>query len=398
MHIGMILRSTFPPDIRVRREAKFLVNHGHKLTLFCTDEPNRTSTETIDGINVIRVPTPQSPLAEIGELTYHASFVAPHWCQLVRKYISEFDVLHIHDLPMTRTGLLTARNIDVPVVVDFHEIYPDSVAAWRQSDTWLQRIRPYRLFKPVWRLHRYERRCVENVDALLHESPEQQSYYREHNRISDIDTSVVRNVPDLDRLNDIVIDERTRDEFVVSYVGGFSPQRGLMTVVEAFSELLEIVTDAALLMVGDGSDTYVSQLKNRCADLGISDNVEFTGWVEFDQVFSYLNESDVSLCPWIGDNIDSECTLPNKLFQSMYMGVPVIVSDLKSMRTVVEETESGVVVDSESVSELANALVELYRDPERCRELGENGRQAVEDKYNFQHEGEQLVSLYERIQ
>jgi glycosyltransferase involved in cell wall biosynthesis len=161
--------------------------------------------------------------------------------------------------------------------------------------------------------------------------------------------------------------------------------------------MLESVPDATLVMVGDGMDGYVNRLKRICVDLGIEDSVEFTGWVEFKRVFSYMNACDVTLCTWVGDNIDSECTLPNKLFQSMFVETPVVVSDLRAMRKVVEENNCGLVIEQDSVSSLTEALLKLHDNPELRREMGKNGKRAVEEKYNFGNEVETLISLYERV-
>lgn len=399
MKICMELWNEFPTDIRVRREASHLIEEGHDVTIVCRQSPDKPSRETIDGIDIIRVPGLGQPLSSLNKFTLHLTLFDTQRYRHLSRVVEEEDpdILHIHDLRPLRTGLRVARRHEIPVVADLHELYPESVEEWRKANTGLERFGPQTLLENPRRLKRIEGKCMKKIDGMITVSPEQMEYYREDYDLSEIETDVVRNVPDLDRLRKIPIEPSEYGGYVVGYIGNFTPQRGLETAIESFAQLLESVPDATLLMVGDGMDGYVNRLKQMCTDLGIKDNVKFAGWVEFERVFSYMNACDVTLCTWVGDNIDSECTLPNKLFQSMFMETPVIVSDLRAMRNVVKETNCGLITEQRSVSSLTEALLKLHDDPELRREMGENGKRAVEEKYNFDNEVETLISLYERV-
>jgi len=397
MKIGMVLWSSFPPDIRVKRQARFLVENGHEVQIICRGKPNQSTHETIDGIEVHRHYITPAVLRFMDWRIRNLTLISPTWYKKIRQMVSNesYDIIHVHDLPPLRTVLLSTKGLDVPVVADFHELYPEALKIWRQNESIAQRVRPGRFLTPSWRYKRLEQGLIENgISGLVTVSPEQLEYYREDHDLSGIETGVVRNVPDLDRLRQMPIESLEYDGYVVGYVGNFSPQRALETAIESFANLLESVPDATLLMVGDSNGDYVDDLRQMCADLGIKDNVEFTGWVDFERVPSYMNACDVTLCTWVGNNIDSECTLPNKLFQSMFMETPVVVSDLRAMRNVVKETNCGLVTEQDSVSSLTEALLKLHENPELRREMGENGKRAVEEKYNFDNEINNLINIY----
>ena len=81
----------------------------------------------------------------------------------------------------------------------------------------------------------------------------------------------------------------------------------------------------------------------------------------------------------------------------MAMRKPVIVTDCKPLKRLVEECDCGIVVSSGDYDEMAEAVIRLYKDREYARKLGENGRRAVEEKYNWENEAKKLCELYKRL-
>jgi len=402
----MELWTNFPHDARVGREASYLVEEGHEVTVISDRQEDRPRRENIDGIEAIRPKKPR--LRSPKRLNYglpeyvieNLSLINPKRYRLLSKTVGEVrpDILHVHDLPPIRTGLLVAHRYDLPVVIDLHELHPEYIAALRREDSFTDHLLPSRIFKTSGRYKRLEQKVLENeVSGLVAVSSEQMEYYKDSYDLSNVETAVIRNVPNINSFRQIPVEPLGYDGFVVGYVGNFSPNRGLKTIIEGFSQLLESAPDSTLLMVGDSYNDYDDRLEQLSVDLGISDNVEFTGWVDFERVPSYINACDVTLCPYVGDSLHAKCALPNKLFQSMLMETPVVVSDQKAMQNVVEETHSGLVFEGNSASSLANTLMKLHNSPELRKELGKNGEQAAEDKYNFRNEAKRLVSLYEKV-
>ena len=76
---------------------------------------------------------------------------------------------------------------------------------------------------------------------------------------------------------------------------------------------------------------------------------------------------------------------------------PVIVTDAKPLKRIVEETKCGIVVPSGDYNKMAEAIIGLHKDEKWTRKLGENGRNAVEEKYNWKNEAKKLVDLYKKL-
>jgi glycosyltransferase involved in cell wall biosynthesis len=89
--------------------------------------------------------------------------------------------------------------------------------------------------------------------------------------------------------------------------------------------------------------------------------------------------------------------MPTKLFEYMATGLPVIASNFPHWKEILEDNHCGLVVDPLNPKEIARAIEYLLDHPEEASRMGENGRQAVKDKYNWEEEGKKLLDLYERL-
>ncbi len=89
--------------------------------------------------------------------------------------------------------------------------------------------------------------------------------------------------------------------------------------------------------------------------------------------------------------------LPTKVYEYMSMGLPVLLSDHPYGREVVAKYNFAELVDAENPHAMAEMILELKNDPERCRRLGQNGRKAVKEVFNWDVEEEKLFNFYEEI-
>ena len=88
---------------------------------------------------------------------------------------------------------------------------------------------------------------------------------------------------------------------------------------------------------------------------------------------------------------------PNKMFEYMSAGIPVIASDFARWREVIDEKDCGLCVDPLDSLAIARAIDELIINPDKAQRMGENGRSAVESQYNWPAEEKKLLSFYSSI-
>jgi glycosyltransferase involved in cell wall biosynthesis len=176
---------------------------------------------------------------------------------------------------------------------------------------------------------------------------------------------VVSNTPDVNELRKLSISFTGKGrKTAISYVGGISYLRGLDTLIKALPLIIRKNPETHLLLVGDG-EGEVTELVKMSEQLGIEKHVTFTGWVSFDRAMFYKK--------------------------------PVIVSDVKPLKRIVSETGCGLVFRAGKHEELAEKLLELINDASKREEMGENGRRAVETRYNWDNEQKRLLLVYEKL-
>jgi glycosyltransferase involved in cell wall biosynthesis len=92
-----------------------------------------------------------------------------------------------------------------------------------------------------------------------------------------------------------------------------------------------------------------------------------------------------------------ERSMPNKLFEYMASGVPVVASDFPHWREIIEAADAGVVVPPDDVDAIERVAADLLADPERAERQGGNGRLAATERYTWASEAATLLALYDDL-
>ena len=384
----------FPPDIRVEKEVRALLKAGHEIFLICPNKDKNLVEKEVQGIKVIYLPLiPNSIKWYFYYLQFLILFFHPFWKRALEKTIKQYGIqaLHIHDLAMVNTGLQVARKFNIPIIADLHENYPEGVATW--SDEWKGKI--VNIIAPKWRWKRLEKYCVNHVNKVITVVGEAKEHYVINCGVDPENIAVVMNTEEkkyfcsLPLKKEII--ERYEDYFTISYVGGFGELRGIHTAISAMPKILQEIPNACLLLVGSGSN--MNALKKLVKRLNLEETVKFTEWQPFDTIPSYVAASNICLVPHLA-SVFTDTTIPHKFFQYMTMGKPVIVSSVKPLKRIIEETGAGLVYPSGDADALAQAVITIYKNKDLAEKLGKAGKKAVEQKYNWENESKKLIELY----
>ncbi|MDJ0840992.1 MAG: glycosyltransferase family 4 protein [Acidobacteriota bacterium] len=389
MNICMVLAGQdFPPDIRVEKEAVALLSGGHEVTVVCDSRKRPPGEDNWEDVRIIRLPM-STPHYKMQALITLISFAHPFWARNLDKVLAreDFDVLHVHDLPMAGPALALGRKHKLPVVMDLHENWP---AALRYYRPWRSRLSPLN-----W--DAYELRCAREADQVLVVVDEARDRLVERGLPGDKIT-VIENTPNVARFTSFELDrdliDSYKDKFVLSYIGGFGgTHRGLETVVRGMPRILKKVENAHLLLVGQGK--IKPRLEAMIAERGIGDAVTFLDWQPFEKVPSFVKLSDVCLVPH-HSNPHTEATSPHKLFQYMLMERPVLVSSCKPLARVVENTGAGLIFKAGDADDFAEKVIQLD-DIDLKESLGAAGLKAVTEHYNWDSTGKILLKVYEQL-
>lgn len=389
MKILMLLESEFPPDVRVENEIAALTEAAHEVHLACTTRKNRLAEERFGSAVIHRKP--------ISNFIYKSSVGAlklPFYFNFWRKFISDllrnekFDVIHVHDLPLSRIGAEVKNMLKIPMVLDLHENWPALLKHAKHTRTLAGR-----LLSSDRQWTEYEKNMVRNADMVITIIEEA----RERIISLGVEPSKTCIVSNTVKTEDISLSgkKRDNDDFIIFYGGGINRHRGLQVVLDALKKMESRRYNLKLQIAGSGS--YLKDLRLQAKNLGVEKYVEFMGHRPYHEMMSLLNEADAAIIPHLRTE-NNDASSPNKLYQYMYLGKPVISSDCTSLKRILTENDAGYIYKDDSPEELAGLIGNLYSERQQLRIKGENGRRAVLSGLNWNTDKKRLVELYQILQ
>jgi glycosyltransferase involved in cell wall biosynthesis len=378
-HVVMLVRNTYTHDSRVEKEARTLAEAGHRVTVVADAGPGLPADERRDGIAVHRV-------ARRGPRIPGLRFLVHEWRLARRLRALQPTVLHAHDTNALVPVALAAKRLGVPYVYDAH-------------DLWLGRPRRDRgriYFALSQAYHGFvERRLVPRAAAVLTVSPPIVGHLRRRYRLPVV--HLVPNYPESDtarlerrELRDLPGGDAIDPDLpVVLYLGGLMRGRGIEGLIQAMAS----VPQAQLVSLGEGQ--LLEPLRAAAASNGA--RVTFLPPVPTDVVNAYAASATVGVSPYVPEGLNNRYSLPNKLFHYLAAGIPVVASDFRQVREVVEGSGSGIVVDTTRPEAIARAIRRVLADPAEAAAMGARGRAAVEERFNWQASAAVLRDAYEHL-
>jgi glycosyltransferase involved in cell wall biosynthesis len=127
-------------------------------------------------------------------------------------------------------------------------------------------------------------------------------------------------------------------------------------------------------------------------------NVYWHGRVDYGAAMA-LNQKGTTLIATYDPSIPNHrFSSPNKVFEAMMLGKPIIVAKCTNMDEIIQQANCGIVINYGNENELEDALTQLSSDPETCQKLGANGRHAYETQYSWTIMSSRLVNLYKNLE
>ncbi len=401
IHVGMLLNAPYPADMRIRKEAIALLAAGFRVHLLCLRRPKEPEHEVVEDIAITRIFAGTNDV-ELAFWDVVMSLQKPH--PRFRRAISSWvmrhniKILHVHDLPLVGTALHARTELNIPVISDFHENYPEALRAWfKWKKNPLARLKNTLFMNPA-RWVAIERAAVEKSDHVIAVVEEMKARLIDEYGAAPERITVVSNTEELEFLEQPLIRDiyaPLSGKFIVTYSGNIGPHRGVDTVIEAMQYLRNY--PIALAIVGSGRSSVMDKLTRQTKDFGLDGQVHFFGRQPFEKFFSFMSLTDVNVIPH-KSNPHTDNTVPHKLFEAMMVGRPVLVSSSAPLKRIVEETKAGVVFDAEDAKDCSEKILKLFHNPDLQRQLADNGvRATVHGSLNWETSQQALIALYRRI-
>jgi glycosyltransferase involved in cell wall biosynthesis len=177
---------------------------------------------------------------------------------------------------------------------------------------------------------------------------------------------------------------------VLLFVSRLDRVKGLDLLLKAFQTVSRALPDVVLVIAGEGEKHFVQSLHHTAEQLGISDAVIWTDFLDEDAKAAALAAADVFILPSYSENFGIAAV------EALAAGVPVIVTDRVGCAAEISESAAGLVVACDPAP-IAQAILQLFGDPELRKRLAQRGLKLVEDRYSFDRTADALIRVYEEL-
>lgn len=336
---------------------KFLSEHliarGHEVTVLCRSN-GWMEEQSIPGVKIFHSEMNRSP-KEIGRIR--------DWARA-----EKFDLLHSHMTRAHAFGVLLKMATGIPVIATAHN----------------------RSLQLHWTFNDF---VIANSEATCR-------YQQSINRVSANKLKTVYCFTDLERFNTITTRckrratrqlQNTQDDFLVGLVGEVVARKGHLYLFRALKRLCDEIPNFRLALLGrfNRDEAYVKKLRSILIKNGLYRRVKWCGLRS--NIQDFMSAFEITVVPSV------EEPLGLVALESLAAGTPVVAANTGGLPEIVHHQKSGLIVPPKNPDALADAIIELAKDPARREEMGQYGKQFVFQEFDPVRLTDQVEEIYRTI-
>lgn len=390
--VCMHLLGSLRKDVRGMRAATALVEVGYAVCIIDVEGENvgaQQAGEEIDGVHVKHMRVAEEFIASRFKRWAFVRAVRMFVRSTVMLLRTSADVYHALDLPALPACYVAGWLRRKPVVFEAYELPLDTlpVAQLSLGRRWL-----HRLLAPL--LRHMLPRCA----GVIAVSPPIVQEMRKRYVLSEV--TLIRNilgykeVAKSERLRQLL--GLTEDVRIALYQGFLQPDRGLERLVQAAAFL---DPNIVIVMMGASAGTTRTELEALIASEGAGDRVKILAPAPYAELLAWTASADIGLIVYTPDFARNvQMMLPNKLFEYLMAGLPVLASSLESVVEIIQTYQVGKILASLAPVDVARTINAMLADQEELARMRQHALQAAQEDLCWEKEKGEVVRLYKKIQ
>lgn len=341
-----------------------LVNLGHEVKVICANEPQSEAEEIVEGIEISRL----SYVSKVANTN-----ITPNLPFKLNR--EDFDIIHTH-IPTPWSAdwsRIIANKKNKPLVLTYHnDIIGNGIAshiAKFYNSTALKQL-------------------LKSADKIIITQPNYLKYSPYLPEYED-KIEVIPNGVDVDKFKPAKVETEKNKLFFLSLLDEFHEYKGLDYLLKAIKIVKESISDVKLVVGGKGvlMDHYIKKTES----MGLSDNVEFHGFIPDEKMVEYYTSANIFILPSISSLQEGFGIVA---LEALACETPVITTDIVGVSSDLKSENAGLSVAPRDHEALADAIIYLLNNEDVSVKMGNNGRNVVKARYTWKGIAQNMEKVY----
>jgi glycosyltransferase involved in cell wall biosynthesis len=326
-------------------------------------------------------------------LPYSGLFDSFRFSEACLRYLSQCNVFHERYTVMGLGGTWAARKLSIPLILEVHADVINQEMPLHKS--------------PLLGVQRYlaeltTRWCFRQAAKIVVVSRSVGESLQTYWRVPAEKIVIVPNAVDLELFDCAAACPEARAELgltnepIVMFTGSFQPWHGLDRLIEAFAKVISEIPAAKLVLVGDGVTVSRAGLEGQARQVGLENNIIFTGGVSYSKIPGLLSAADVAVAPY--PDLSTELWFsPLKLFEYMAAAKAIVASRVGQTAEVLKDGLTGLLVKPGDTEALGKAIIRLLKEQDLRLRLGQNAHEEALKQHSWKFRAEKLEEIYRSV-
>ena len=348
--------------IHAHRMSTEQARRGHEVTVLTLNQKKSPETEFVDGYHVFRFPS---------YFTMCGNSFAPGLILEIMRRRKSVDIIHAHSHLFFSTNVCVLARLlhSAPLVITNHGLISASAPSW--LNTLYKHIISRMTFHIADHIICYTDIEKENIETL---------------GIDPKKISVIHNGVDITLFAPRDSEKNTYNKQIL-WVGRYVTGKGVDYLIDAFSQVQKMIPETHLVLVGEGPEKKAIEF--RIQNLNLQSSVTIIDYQDNADLPEVYKKSDAFVLPSHMEGV------PRTILEAMSCGIPVVTTNLSHLVEIIDG--AGLVVPPKEPALLSDAILTILEDPSLAKNMGQRGREKIEQEYSWEDTVGKTIGLYESI-